>query len=99
MRYAIITNGTVSNIILAADGFVPTGAEAIVVQEDVGIGDFYANGVFTRPEPPEPTPPTPDPIAHLQEDNKLLKAQLAAAIQSNQTLEDCLVEMASVVYA
>lgn len=38
-------------------------------------------------------------LAQLQEDNKTLKAQLSASIQSNQTLEDCLVEMASVVYA
>lgn len=38
-------------------------------------------------------------LAQLQEDNKLLRAQLTATIQSNQTLEDCLVEMASVVYA
>ncbi|ODU56964.1 MAG: hypothetical protein ABT01_02965 [Clostridium sp. SCN 57-10] len=38
-------------------------------------------------------------LTQLQEDNKLLRAQLTATIQSNQTLEDCLVEMASVVYA
>lgn len=38
-------------------------------------------------------------LAQLQEDNKLLRAQLTASIQSNQTLEDCIVEMASVVYA
>lgn len=51
-----------------------------------------------------PPPLTPDQerdllLAQLQEDNKLLRAQLTASIQSNQTLEDCIVEMASVVYA
>lgn len=54
---------------------------------------------------PDYTPPlTPDQerdllLAQLQEDNKVLRAQLSASIQSKQTLEDCLVEMASVVYA
>lgn len=38
-------------------------------------------------------------IDALEEENKELKAKLDAAIQSNQMLEDCLVEMAGVVYA
>lgn len=40
-----------------------------------------------------------DDIAALTKENKTLKAQLEASIQSNQMLEDCLVEMAGVVYA
>lgn len=63
------------------------------------------------PEPePEPTPepePEPEPgqptwterIETLERENKTLQAQLEASIQSNQMLEDCLVEMAGVVYA
>jgi hypothetical protein len=38
-------------------------------------------------------------IKDLEQENKVLKAQLEASIQSNQMLEDCLVEMAGVVYA
>lgn len=38
-------------------------------------------------------------IKSLEQENKLLKAQLEASIQSNQMLEDCLVEMAGIVYA
>lgn len=38
-------------------------------------------------------------LKDLAQENKVLKAQLAASIQSNQMLEDCLVEMAGVVYA
>lgn len=57
---------------------------------------------------PEPTPgPEPEPeqptwaerIEALERENKTLQAQLEASIQSNQMLEDCLVEMAGVVYA
>ena len=40
-----------------------------------------------------------DDIDALNKENKLLKAQLAASIQSNQMLEECIVEMAGVVYA
>lgn len=40
-----------------------------------------------------------DDIDALSKENKLLKAQLEASIQSNQMLEDCIVEMAGVVYA
>ena len=40
-----------------------------------------------------------DDIDALNKENKLLKAQLAASIQSNQMLEECIVEMAGIVYA
>lgn len=35
----------------------------------------------------------------LEQDNKQLTAKLEASIKSNQMLEDCLVEMAEIVYA
>lgn len=38
-------------------------------------------------------------LKNLEQENKVLKAQLEASIQSNQMLEDCLVEMAGIVYA
>lgn len=40
-----------------------------------------------------------DPIVNLQTENKTLKAQIQALTESNQFLEDCLVEMAEIVYA
>lgn len=46
---------------------------------------------------PKPTPE--ERLAALERENKALQSQLAASIQSNQMLEDCLVEMAGVVYA
>jgi hypothetical protein len=38
-------------------------------------------------------------LKNLGQENKVLKAQLEASIQSNQMLEDCIVEMAEIVYA
>ena len=40
-----------------------------------------------------------DPIAELQSENKTLKAKIQALTESNQMLEDCIVEMAEIVYA
>ena len=47
----------------------------------------------------EPRPTVTDRIADLEAKNKQLTSKLDAAIQSNQMLEDCLVEMAEIVYA
>ena len=62
---------------------------------------FMENVEIASPEPePEPEQPTwTERIEALERENKTLQAQLEASIQSNQMLEDCLVEMAGVVYA
>ena len=72
------------------------------------------SGMFYVPEPPsvEENPDQPvDPdagethktyaekLASLEAENKRLTSKLDATIQSNQMLEDCLVEMAEIVYA
>ena len=51
------------------------------------------------PEPVDPPPTTEERVATLEEENKLLKEQVSA--QSNQMdfYEDCIAEMATVVYA
>ena len=72
------------------------------------------SSTFYVPEPPsvEENPDQPvDPdagethktyaekLASLEAENKRLTSKLDATIQSNQMLEDCLVEMAEIVYA
>lgn len=66
----------------------------------------YENSVLTltnEPEPeqePIPDPEQqPDPIIVLQDENRVLKAQISAVSQSNALLEECIVEMAGIVYA
>lgn len=62
------------------------------------IADFiYINGEFIydplpKPEPPVPTQPTGERL-------KALEAKNEALTTSNQFLEDCIAEMAGVVYA
>lgn len=42
---------------------------------------------------------SPDEISLLKDDNKRLNAKIQALTESNQFLEECIVEMAGVVYA
>lgn len=82
--------------------------------EGITTGMLYDAETDTFKEPPEPEPepePVPEPepepgqptwterIEALERENKTLQSQLEASIQSNQMLEDCLVEMAGIVYA
>lgn len=46
-----------------------------------------------------PKPVIPKTNAELEQENKLLKAQLNAATERSDFIEDCIAEMASVVYA
>lgn len=48
---------------------------------------------------PEPEPTVAERVNALEAENKELKAKLAAAVESGAMLEDCIVEMAGVVYA
>lgn len=59
----------------------------------------YISMLAIPPKPPTPQPTTDERVEALERENKTLQAQLKAMIQSNQMLEDCLVEMAGSVYA
>ena len=48
---------------------------------------------------PEPTPEPVDRVAVLESQAKQLTAQISALETQNSTLEECIVEMAGVVYA
>lgn len=63
------------------------------------------NGEVVRsPLTPLPDPPAPsvgeDPITleQLQQENKMLKSQLQASVDRSDFIEDCIAEMATVVY-
>lgn len=51
-----------------------------------------------RPEP-EPAEPEPGELEILQAENRMLKAQVDALSEQQAFYEDCIAEMASVVYA
>lgn len=76
MRYAIIENGVVTNVVIAS---AEIAAENGWVQCDQGSpGWTYANGVFTKPPRVEP-PPAPKPTKEeLLSQLQALQAQIQA---------------------
>lgn len=84
------------------------GADVVAeLPEGYGIGDSYdgenwIKAPTTQPEEPqteEPTPTAEERIAELETINRQQAAKITAQTQSITMLEDCLVEMAGVVYA
>ena len=60
----------------------------------------WTAGTIPEPEPePEPEPTTEERIAALEAENKLLKEQVRAQADQAEFYEDCIAEMATVVYA
>lgn len=101
-------NGVVTGLHLMTEAEASAVGSWVLATEDTFVGDTYVNGEWQQtgnreptepPEPPVQQPTTKERLAALEKENKTLQAQLEASIQSNQMLEDCLVEMAGVVYA
>ena len=59
----------------------------------------WTPGTMPEPEPAPEPPTTEERLNSLESDNKLLKQQLQAASDQNDFLEDCIAEMAGIVYA
>ena len=60
----------------------------------------WTAGELPEPEPePDPQPTTEERVAALEAENKLLKEQVSAQADQAEFYEDCIAEMAMVVYA
>lgn len=101
-------NGVVTGLHLMTEAEASAVGSWVPATEDTFIGDAYINGEWQQtgnreptepPEPPTLQLTTEERLAALERENEALQSQLAASIQSNQMLEDCLVEMAGAVYA
>ena len=88
MRAAIVSDNIITNIIILPDGADPAAFGCKPLPPGKWIGDQYDSAATQAQR-----------IAELEEENKLLRAQMSA--QSNQLdfYEDCIAEMAAVVYA
>ena len=64
-----------------------------VVDSNGNLTDVTKTGELPAVEPSK------SPIETLQDENKELQAKVKALTESNQMLEDCIVEMAEIVYA
>lgn len=102
MNYALIENGVVTNLIWLysanAEDFpsaVPCGDLPVAIGDTYDGTAFYRGGekLVSHLEAAQAEAQT------LKEDLPMLKAQLKAISDRNDFIEDCIAEMAAVVYA
>lgn len=91
-----------SYIFLRDDGSIydilPISAiRTLTGSEETATDDEVCNVYIAKLTTPEPTPI--DEVAALKTKNAQLEAKVKALTESSQMLEDCLVEMAEIVYA
>ncbi len=91
MNYCIVNDENVIQNIIVADEEFASAIGAKESYDGAAIGDTYS--------PPAPPPTTEERVTTLESDNALLKQQLKAASDQNDFLEDCIAEMAGIVYA
>lgn len=88
MQYCLVDeHGIVSNIIVADEDFIHL-MDLRPIYAGVQIGEQY-----------DPFLATNKRINSLEAENKILKAQLQAQGESHDFLEDCITEMAQIVYS
>lgn len=93
MEYCIVEDGVIVNMIVAEADFAGE-IGALPAYEGAAIGGAYT------PPPPEPEPPTTDErLEKLETENKLLREQVSAQADQAEFYEECIAEMAAIVYA
>lgn len=93
MEYCIVEDGVIVNIIVSeADFAAEIGAQP-------GYDGAAIGGTYGPPEP-EPAPPTiEERVEQLEAENKLLREQVSAQADQAEFYEECIAEMAAIVYA
>ena len=85
----------------------PYGSFEVVYENGIPYMDpaTWTPGTIPEPEPVEPVVPTPsgptlpERVTELESENAMLKAQINAQSEQMDFYEDCIAEMAMIVYA
>lgn len=91
MNYCIVNDENVIENIIVADEEFALAIGAKESYDGAAIGDTYS--------PPAPPPTIDERVTTLESENDLLKQQVKAASDQNEFLENCIAEMAEIVYA
>lgn len=83
MKFCIVNNGVIERVVVSTPELASQNGW-LRLPPGAGIG--------------EPYPDTPGTFETLQQENKLLKAQLQAQTERSDFIEDCIAEMATQVY-
>lgn len=92
MNYCIVnSDGIIENIIVCESDEVAAQFGAVASYDGATIGEAYS---------PPPQPPTTEArVAKLESENKLLREQVSAQADQAEFYEECIAEMAAIVYA
>ena len=88
MDACIVENNIIVNVVVLPDGADPAAFGCKLLPPCKWIGDEYDSDATQAQR-----------IAELEEENKTLKAQVSAQSEQMDFYEECIAEMATVVYA
>ena len=97
--YALVPNALDTSVFYDFMGFVTLELDGSTVTAMTGNQEALDAYKASLPEPVEPPPTTDERVAALEAENKLLKEQVSAQADQAEFYEDCIAEMATVVYA
>lgn len=97
--YVIVPDTLDTSVFYEFLGFVDLTIEGDTVTAMTGNHAALDAYKASLPEPTPPPPTTEKRVAALEAENKLLKEQVSAQADQAEFYEDCIAEMATVVYA
>lgn len=97
--YVIVPDTLDTSVFYEFLGFVELTIEGDTVTAMTGNQAALDAYKASLPEPVEPPPTTDERVAALESENAMLKAQVSAQSDQMDFYEDCIAEMAAVVYA
>ena len=97
--YVIVPDTLDTSVFYEFLGFVDLTIDGDTVTAMTGNQAALDAYKASLPEPTPPTPTTEERVAALEAENKLLKEQVSAQADQAEFYEDCIAEMATVVYA
>lgn len=97
--YALVPDTLDTSVFYNFMGFVTLELDGSTVTAMTGNQEALDAYKASLPEPVEPPPTTEERVAALESENKTLKAQVSAQSEQMDFYEDCIAEMATVVYA
>ena len=97
--YALVPDTLDTSVFYDFMGFVTLELDGSTVTAMTGNQEALDAYKASLPEPVDPPPTTEERVAALEAENKTLKAQVSAQSEQMDFYEDCIAEMATVVYA
>ena len=97
--YALVPDTLDTSAFYDCMGFVTLELDGSTVTAMTGNQEALDAYKASLPEPVKPPPTTEERVAALEAENKLLKEQVSAQADQAEFYEDCIAEMATVVYA